>query len=448
MHMRSGESYRQSIRDGRALYLEGERVADPTEHPLIKPSVDWVAATYDRLAAGGRNWIFEPPRSQGELQAQMTFLLEADDTAASTAGCAMLRELADAPGVHGARLTSFLDRVRSEDLRVANAVLDAGEGVRIVRRSPEGVVISGAKRHVMGASIVHELLVVPSGKVPADQSERAVAAAVGVNAKGVRIVNVTTTPRAQDARHFPLSQVRSMPDCFVVFDEVFVPWERVFLDGDTEASGRFAEVLGVWERARAAAWMAEEAELVFGLAQTIVEMNGVPNASHILDKLSHMAVWATMCRAGWEAAIDNAVKTPSGTVLPSALHVYATLAYGRNHYNEMVGYLHDVSGALVLTCPSVADYDNEATHHYMEKYLRTMKGVTGWDRMKMFHLIRDMTADHYGGWAKVVQQSIGGGLHGQRMATLRLYPKEAAKAKARLFARVDERQPQRPPTTT
>lgn len=446
MTMRSGESYRQSIRDGRALYVEGERVTDPTAHPLLTPSVEWVAETYDRLVAGGRNWVFDPPRSQGELQAKMAFLLEADDTAASTAGCMMLRDLLDAPGVHGGRLVAFLDRVRGEDLRVASAVLDAGDGVRIIRRTPEGVVIAGAKRHVMGASLVHELLVVPPGRISADATERAVAVAVGVDAKGVRIVNVTTAPRARDARHFPLSQRRSMPDCFVVFDDVFVPWDRVFLDGEVEASGRFAEVLGIWERARAAAWMAEEAELVFGLGQTIVEMNGVPNASHILDKLSHMAVWATMCRAGWEAAIANATKTTSGVVVPSDLHVYATLAYGRNQYNEMVGYLHDVSGALVLTCPSVADYENEATHRYMEKYLRTMKGVTGWDRMKMFHLIRDMTADHYGGWAKVVQQSVGGGLHGQRMATLRLYPKDAAKAKARLFARVDERRPDR--TTT
>ena len=90
----------------------------------------------------------------------------------------------------------------------------------------------------------------------------------------------------------------------------------------------------------------------------------------------------------------------------------------------MVSYLHDVSGALLLTCPTVADYENPDTHAYMEKYLRTMDGVTGEDRMKVFHVIRDLTADHYGGWAKITNQMVSGGLHAQRMATLRTFPSE------------------------
>jgi 4-hydroxybutyryl-CoA dehydratase/vinylacetyl-CoA-Delta-isomerase len=97
-----------------------------------------------------------------------------------------------------------------------------------------------------------------------------------------------------------------------------------------------------------------------------------------------------------------------------------------------------VSGALLLTCPTVADYENPDTHDYMEKYLRTMDGVTGEDRMKIFHVIRDLTADHYGGWAKITNQMVGGGLHAQRMATLRTFPSEAAKARARRVARIPE----------
>jgi 4-hydroxybutyryl-CoA dehydratase/vinylacetyl-CoA-Delta-isomerase len=125
-------------------------------------------------------------------------------------------------------------------------------------------------------------------------------------------------------------------------------------------------------------------------------------------------------------------------VVPADVHVYATMAYGRSLFNEMVSYLHDVSGALLLTCPTVADYENPETHDYMEKYLRTMDGVSGEDRMKIFHVIRDLTADHYGGWAKISNQMVGGGLHAQRMATLRTFPSEAAKARARLVAHIPE----------
>jgi 4-hydroxybutyryl-CoA dehydratase/vinylacetyl-CoA-Delta-isomerase len=443
--MLTAEDYRQSIRDGRASYLEGSRIDDPVTHPLLRVSVDWVASTYEQTCSadpGARNPIFDQPATPAELDEQMNFLIDADVTAASTAGCMALGivapRLAEADPAYRDRLERFLRRCRDDDLRVAAAVEDGGE-LRVVRRTADGIVLQGAKRHVLGAAVVHELCVVPAGEVPEGEADRAIACAVPVDSPGLKIISITTAPRAEDPRHFPISREKSIPDCTVLFDEVFVPWDRVFLDGEVAYSAALADALGTWERARAAATLADEAELIFGLAQTIVEMNGVPDATHIRDKLSKMAVWASMCRAGWTAALVHAATTETGTVVPADVHVYATMAYGRSLFNEMVSYLHDVSGALLLTCPTVADYENPETHAYMEKYLRTMDGVTGEDRMKVFHVIRDLTADHYGGWAKISNQMVGGGLHAQRMATLRTFPSEAAKARVRRVARIPER---------
>src|SRR5438045_3862357 len=272
--MLTAEDYRQSIRDGRASYLEGRRIEDPVTHPLLRVSVDWVASTYEQT--------------------------------------------------------------RSSDPRA------------------------------------RKLCVVPSGEVPEEDADRAIACAVPVDTPGLKIISITTAPRAEDPRHFPISRERSIPDCTVLFDEVFVPWDRVFLDSEVAYSAALADALGTWERARAVATLADEAELIYGLAQTIVEMNGVPDATHIRDKLSKMAVWASMCRAGWTAALVHAATTETGMVVPADAHVYATMAYGLSLFNEMVAYLHDVSGGLLLTCPTVADYENPETHAYMEKYLRTM----------------------------------------------------------------------------
>ena len=443
--MLSPEDYRQSIRDGRASYLEGRRIQDPVTHPLLRVSVDWVASTYERTcsaAPGARNPIFDQPATPAELDEQMNFLIEADVTAASTAGCMALvnvaPRLAEADPAYRERLERFLRRCREDDLRVAAAVEDGGD-LRVVRRTKDGIVLQGAKRHVLGAAVVHELCVVPSGAVPQEEAARAIASAVPVDTPGLKIISITTAPRAEDPRHFPISREKSIPDCTVLFDDVFVPWDRVFLDGEVAHSAALAEALGTWERARAAATLADEAELIYGLAQTITEMNGVPDAGHILDKLSRMAVWASMCRAGWTAALVHAETTAAGMVVPADAHVYATMAYGRSLFNEMVSYLHDCSGALLLTCPTVADYENPETHTYMEKYLRTMEGVTGEDRMKVFHVIRDLTADHYGGWAKITNQMVSGGLHAQRMAALRTYPSEAAKARVRRVAHIADR---------
>ena len=88
--MLTAEDYRQSIRDGRASYLEGRRIEDPVTHPLLRVSVDWVASTYEQTSsadAGARNPIFDQPATPAELDEQMRFLIEADVTAASTACC-------------------------------------------------------------------------------------------------------------------------------------------------------------------------------------------------------------------------------------------------------------------------------------------------------------------------------------------------------------------------
>jgi 4-hydroxybutyryl-CoA dehydratase/vinylacetyl-CoA-Delta-isomerase len=374
----------------------------------------------------------------------MTFLSDADFTAATTAGCMALRELlpelAKVKPEYRDRLGAFLDRCAKDDLRVATAVEDGGIAaagkVRVIEKRADGILIHGAKRHVLGASIVHELLLVPADKVDAEHTDEAVACAVQPKAEGVKIVNITSAPYAEDDRHYPVSREFSVPDCYVLFENVFVPNERVFLNGEIEFSGALADTLGIWERARSASEMADRAELVLGLAQTIAEMNGVEKVEHIRNKLSMIAVWASMCRAGWDRALANATTTASGTVRPDESAVYATKAYGGERYNDMLSYLHDISGALVLTVPATSDYDNQATHKYMEKYLRTMKGVTGEARMKIFHLIRDISADQYGGWKKVTEQMIGGGLIAQRMNALDHYPLDKVKSRAREVAKI------------
>jgi len=221
----------------------------------------------------------------------------------------------------------------------------------------------------------------------------------------------------------------------VLFEDVFVPKERILLDGEDDAlAARFREAVGVWERARSAAQLADRADLLMGLAQTVTEMNGVPEEANIVEKLSAIAVYATMCRAGWEAAISHARTGAAGVCLPDEAFVYATLHHATHLYHEMVAYLHDAAGGLVITCPSVADYEHPEVGGYVEKYVRTMDGVSGNDRMRVFHLIRDLTADAYGGWLKVSTQSVAGGMHAQRLAAHAYYDLDRARARVREVA--------------
>lgn len=410
--MISADEYRVSLRDGRAVWLDGARVPDVSTDPLLVKSVDWVASTYDRYA-GAENPMFGIPRTETELREQIAFLLESDRTAATTAGVMALTSLGHAG------LDAYAATVRERDVRVAAAVDDTAKPVHVATERPDGVVIAGGKQHVLGAAVVHELLVIAGD----------VACAVPVNSDGVRVIAHTPAPRADDDRHFPFSRSHTISEAVVVFDDVFVPSDRVFTD-----AASFADTLTVWERARAVADQADRAELILGLAQTISEMNGIETVSHVRDKLSAIAVYSKMCRAGWESALANAQVNDGGMVLPDDSYLYATKAYGGHLYSEMTHYLHDVAGGAVITAPTIADLDNPEIGDYLRKYMRTMEGVSGEDRTRIFHIIRDLFADTYGGWDKVTNQVVGGGMHHQRMAALDSYDLAPVKARARAAA--------------
>src|SRR5207237_9983825 len=126
--MLTADEYRQSIRDGRASYLEGQRVIDPVTHPLLRVSVDWVASTYEQTHASGRgarNPIFDQATTATELEEQMNFLIEADVTAATTAGCMALvnvaPRLAQANPVYRDRLEASPHRCPDDGLGAAGA---------------------------------------------------------------------------------------------------------------------------------------------------------------------------------------------------------------------------------------------------------------------------------------------------------------------------------------
>ena len=409
--MIGAEEYRASLRDGRAVWLDGGRVADVTDDRLLAKSVEWVASTYARYE-GATNPMFSIPTTQAELQEQIAFLLSADRTAATTAGVMALATI----GHDG--LAAYASSVRDRDVRVAAAVDDTAKPVEVEVRADGSAIVSGGKQHVIGAAVVNELLVIAGD----------VAVAVPVASPGVRVIAHTPAPRDHDDRSFPYSRTRTISEAIVIFDSVSVPADRVFA-----GVGSATDTLQVWERARAVADQADRAELIMGLAQTISEMNGIETVSHVKDKLSAIAVYAKMCRAGWESALANAT-FDGGMVRPDDSFLYATKAYGGHLYSEMTHYLHDVAGGAVITAPTIADLDNPETGDALRKYMRTMEGVSGEDRTRIFHIIRDLFADTYGGWDKVTNQVVGGGMHHQRMRTLETYDLDPVKARARAAA--------------
>ena len=450
--MLTGEEYLASLNDGRATFFEGEEVKNIPEHPVLGTAARLTAATYDRFhdpEPGAVNLLMTPPRSPGDLRDLIPVLSEADIVTRVTFGSLMALltaadRLAEAGAGHVDAILAYHDQAKRTDIRITECITDAkGDRgrppqkqadpdayVRVVDRSDEGVVVRGAKLHITGASYGHDLMVMPTKRMGAEAGDYSIACAIPVNAPGVRVINSSYAPRGEDVRHFPHTSHDHMPDGFVVFDDVFVPRDRVFLDGDPQYAAVFAHSLGLWERIGGVSQMARHAELLVGFAHLIADANGLLGVAHIKDKLAEMIIHATMLRAGLEAALHNAVVTPQGFVHPNELFTNAAKYQGAANYSLMVRHLHDIAGGSLLTAPTIGDLENPQTGAYVRKYMQGRAGVPAENRLRIFHAIRDHTADAYGGWHAATNVLSGGGLYAQRIVASNHFDIETARAMA------------------
>jgi 4-hydroxybutyryl-CoA dehydratase/vinylacetyl-CoA-Delta-isomerase len=463
MPMMTGDQYRRSLLDGRKCYIEGELIEDPSAHRLLCTAVESVATTYDRFYDASPD-AFHPmytiPRSREDMDRRIAALGRSDITAGTTAACMALvevaPELAKLRPEYRDRIYEFFDWCKVNDVRCSEAITDAkghrkkrplqqddpDAYVRVVDRQRDGIVIRGAKLHITGAPLVHEQVVLPTKSMRAGEEDYAVACSVPSNAEGLKIVNTTNAPRGEgDLRHFPISSRSNMPEGLLMFDDVFVPNERVFLDGEVSHAASLAHALGLWERSNAVAYSGSSADRLVGLAALLAEMSGAADRTDIRDMLSEMAIFATMCRAGWEAAMANATVNEDGTMSPASLYISASKFYNAELHGKMVDILHDIAGALLVEAPTVADLDNPDIGDDVREHCAGANGWSAQDRLKLLHYVRDLTADTYGGWIAVTESLAGGGQYAQRLVTLRHFDLNNAKALAKRAVGLGDMEP-------
>jgi 4-hydroxybutyryl-CoA dehydratase/vinylacetyl-CoA-Delta-isomerase len=452
----TGEQYKKSLFDGRATFFEGQRIEDLPGHPLLGQAVEKVAEGYDWLgeqSIDGESPLSTVPKSPTELREKLALIHHGGMMAHVTYTSIMTMATAagrikDAAPQYIEQIDAFIEDAKKRDIRITQCITDAkGDRsrppskqddpdayVHVVDRSPDGVVLRGAKLHITGASLGHELMTIPTKAMKAGEEDYAIAAMVPVNADGVKIVNTTYAPRHADTRDFPVSGTNHYPEGFVIFDDVFVPNDRIFLNGEVSQASVFAHSLGLWERLGGLTSMADGADVLVGLAQLVAEANGLAGQGHIKEKISEMIIHATVVRACLEAALSHSQIGPFGAAFPDELYTNAGKYTGAASYSLMVRHLHDIAGGSVVTAPAISDLDNPETGYLVRKYMSTRNDVDGEYRTRLFHAIRDLTADSYGGWAAVTNIQAGGGLYAQRIVTRRHYDLEAAKQEALVVA--------------
>jgi 4-hydroxybutyryl-CoA dehydratase / vinylacetyl-CoA-Delta-isomerase len=461
MGLKTPAQYAESLNDGRVTFWDGERIADITSHPRFRVPIALTAKDYDykdpefgalrsyRDEAGGTSHrIYQVPKSEADLAKRVELLQHTSiGTAVSGVFMALMSvkdQVAAANPQYGENIERMYRYCRDNDLRGAEVITDpkgdrkrrAHEQddpdlyVRIVERRSDGIIVRGAKLHITAASLVHELVVMPTKGMRQDETDYAVSFSVPVNTKGVSIINRSFAPAELNAFDYPASSHHSMPEGFVVFDDVFVPWDRVFLAGEVQLASKLAQSLGLWERTGGVIAAVEQSELFVGLAQLVTEMQGKESDAVAQASIAELITYAQMLQMSLDYACRHFEKTPSGMVYPNTLAINAAKYYYAANYHQTVRYLHDLAGGLTMTLPLESDLRNPESGRYIRKYLHTKANVEVETRMRVYNLIRDLTADAYGGWNFVVALQAGGGLSAQRFMMSRTYDIARAKERA------------------
>ncbi|MGD9602646.1 MAG: 4-hydroxyphenylacetate 3-hydroxylase N-terminal domain-containing protein [Gammaproteobacteria bacterium] len=465
MGLMTAAQYRASLNDGRVIYWGGEKIADITAHPRFRVPLDVACRDYAYDEADARDIltyetdngerahrVFQVPRTPEDLKLRLELGRRMSIVGGVTGVYMALLQIRDQVAavnpLYAANIERLYTHARAQDLRAAEVITDAkGDRakkaheqidpdlyVRIVERRPDGIVVRGAKFHITGAALVHELVVMPTKSMRREEADYAVAFCIPVNAPGVKIINRSFAPAELNEFDYPASAHHSMPEGMVVFDDVFVPWDRVLLAGEHQLAGSFAAALGLWERTLGLVMAAREAEIMVGLADLVTEQQGKERDPHVQDTIAEMICYAETIRMGLDYAVRNYEATPSGMLHPSTLGINVTKYFYASNFHRMVGHLHDVAGGLTITLPEEADLRHPEAGAYIRKYLAAKPDTDVEQRMRVFTLIRDLTADAFGGWNLVTALQAGGGLKAQRIMMARTYDMARARRTALIAA--------------
>jgi 4-hydroxybutyryl-CoA dehydratase/vinylacetyl-CoA-Delta-isomerase len=267
---------------------------------------------------------------------------------------------------------------------------------RVVEKRTDGIVISGAKCHMTGATNSNWLLVMPTMAMKPEDKDYAVAFVVPSDAEGIIYIYGRQSCDTRKTEGIENSIDTGNP-CFggqeslMVFDNVFVPWEHVFLCGETEWAGPMVERFATYHRQSYGGCKAGVGDAVIGAAAAIAEYNGVQKASHIKDKLIEMTHLNETLYSGGIAAGAEGYKTACGTYMVDMLLANCTKLNVTRFPYEIARIAEDIAGGILVTLPSQKDFDHPEAGKWMKKFFQGANGVTAENRMRILRFLECMT---------------------------------------------------------
>lgn len=435
MPMMTADQYEASLRTlNLEVYMFGERVANVVDDPIIRPSMNAVAKTYE-LAHDPSYADLMTARSHlsGKRINRFTHIHQSIDDLVKKSkmgrllgrktGCCFQRcvgmDALNALSIitynidqkyetpYNDRFKQYLACVQKNDLVCDGAMTDPkgdrslpphrqpdpDHYLRVVEKKKDGIVVRGAKAHQTGAVNSHEVIVMPTIAMGEGDTDYAVSFALPSDAEGIVYIMGRQSCDTRKLEGGAMDQGNVLfggHEALVVFDDVFVPWERVFMCGEYEFAGSLVEMFAAYHR-QSYACKVGVGDVLIGAAQLAAEYNGAARASHIKDKLIEMNHLNETLYCGCLACATEGKKKLSGTYAVNTLLANIHKQNVTRFPYEIARLAQDIAGGLMVTLPSEKDLDGVATRKWVQKYFKAQSGIPTADRMRILRLIENLT---------------------------------------------------------
>jgi 4-hydroxybutyryl-CoA dehydratase/vinylacetyl-CoA-Delta-isomerase len=431
----TGKQYIESIRKIKMqVYMFGKKIENPVDDPILRPSLNSVRATYDLAQKPeyadlmtavdpdtGKtiNRFTHIHRSTGDLikKVKMQRLL-GQQTAACFQRCvgmdafnAIYSTAYETDKKYGTKyfenFKKFIQYVQENDLTIDGAMTDPkGDRslpphqqpdpdmyLRVVERRPDGIVVRGAKAHQTGVLNSHEVIVMPTVSMSPEDKDYAVSFSVPLDAEGLLLIigRQSCDTRKLEGSSIDVGNAEyGGVEALTVFDDVFVPNDRIFLNGETEFAGMMVERFAGYHRQSYGGCKVGVGDVLIGAAATVADYNGAAKASHIKDKLIEMTHLNETLYCCGIACSSEGAKTESGNYLINLLLANVCKQNVTRFPYEIVRLAEDIAGGIVVTAPSEKDFRDPKLGPIVDKYLKGVQGVSTENRLRILRLIENL----------------------------------------------------------
>jgi len=435
MAMMTAEQYEASLRKlNLVVYMFGERLQNVVDDPILRPSMLAVARTYALAHMPEHEDIMTATSHiTGDTINRFTHIHQNIDDLVKKSkmgrllgretGCCFQRcvgmDALNALSIvtynidqiydcgYNERFLKYLAYIQENDFTCDGAMTDP-KGDRslpphkqedpdlflhIVEERADGIVVRGAKAHQTGAVNSHEIIVMPTLSLREADQDYAVSFALPSDTEGIYYIigRQSCDTRKQENGNLDQGNIRfGGHEALVVFDNVFVPWERVFMCREYDFAGQLVEIFAGYHR-QSYACKVGVGDVLIGAAQTIAEYNRVEGAAHIKDKIVEMNHLNETLYCGCIACASEGHREPSGTFSVNTLLANVHKQNITRFPYEISRLAQDIAGGLMVTLPSEKDFAAEEVRPWLEKYYQSHPGIPTEHRMRMLRLIENLT---------------------------------------------------------